>query len=154
LLLIFYNSLKKSISKRKKSNFIRFFICNSVDLCKTSNLQTPQNNTITNQQSVEIMKKQILSLALIAVLGLSVQSCNKKEATTDPKEDLTIGNKVDSLANKLEKATDSAATKMEKAADSLKADAEKGAKKIEEAAKKVKEGAKKTADDVKETLKK
>jgi hypothetical protein len=100
------------------------------------------------------MKKQILSLALIAVLALSVQSCNKKEATTEAKEELTIGNKVDSLANDIEKATDSAATKIEKAKDSLKADAEKGAKKIEDAAKKVKEGAKKTADDVKETLKK
>lgn len=123
-------------------------------MCRTLHLQTPRNNPITNQQSVEIMKKQFLSLALIAILGLSVQSCNKKEATTEPTEELTIGNKVDSLANKIEKASDSAATKIEKAADSLKSDAEKGAKKIEDAAKKAKEGVSKTAADVKETLKK
>ncbi len=140
--------------QRKNLNFISLFSCNSVDLCRTFNLQTPRNNTITNQQLVEIMRKQILSLALIAILGLSVQSCNKKETTAEPTEDLTIGNKVDSLANNIEKAGDSAVTKIEKAADSLKSDAEKGAKKIEEAAKKAKEGVKKTAADVKETLKK
>ncbi len=122
-----------------------------------------------------IMKKQILSLAVIALLAFAVQSCEKKEPK--PAEDeLTLGNKVDTLTTDIEQAKDSAVIKAEnaaakakaasenaaqdvkdattKAADDVKDATKKGAQKVENAAKAAKDGTVKTAKDVNEALKK
>ena len=110
------------------------------------------------------MKKQILSLAVVALLAFAVQSCDKKE--TKPAEDeLTLGNKVDSLTTDIEEVKDSAVIKTEKAAedvkdatqkaaDDVKEAAEKAAEKAEAAAKAAKDGTVKTAKEVNEELKK
>ena len=99
------------------------------------------------------MKKQILSLAIVALLAFAVQSCDKKE--TKPAEDeLTLGNKVDSLTTDIEEVKDSAVTKTEKAAEDVKEAAKKAADKAEAAAKAAKDGTVKTAKEVNEELKK
>ncbi|MBS7233168.1 hypothetical protein KHA90_19290 [Flavobacterium psychroterrae] len=110
------------------------------------------------------MKKQILSLAVIALLAFAVQSCEKKEPK--PAEDeLTLGNKVDTLTTDIEQAKDSAVIKAENAAAKAKAASEnaaqdvkdatkKGAQKVENAAKAAKDGTVKTAKEVNEALKK
>lgn len=110
------------------------------------------------------MKKQILSLAIVALLAFAVQSCEKKEPKPT-EEELTLGNKVDTLTTDIKEAKDSAVTKVEdaatdvkdatkKAADDVKAATEKGAKKVEDAAKAAKDGTVKTAKDVNDALKK
>lgn len=117
------------------------------------------------------MKKQILSLAVIALLAFTVQSCEKKEPK--PGEDeLTLGNKVDTLTTDIEEVKDSAVIKAEdaaakakdaaqdvkdattKAAEDVKAATKKGAEKVENAAKAAKDGTVKTAKEVNEALKK
>ncbi|KAF2327249.1 hypothetical protein [Flavobacterium daemonense] len=121
------------------------------------------------------MKKQILSLAVVALLAFAVQSCDKKEPKpTD--EELTLGNKVDSLTTDIKEVKDTAVSKTEKAAqdvkdatkkaaddveDATKKAAEdvkdatkKGAKKVENVAKAAKDGTVKTAKEVNEALKK
>lgn len=99
------------------------------------------------------MKKQILTLAVIALLTFAVQSCEKKEPK--PAEDeLTLGNKVDSLTTDIEEVKDSAVTKTEKAAEDVKDATKKGAEKVENAAKAAKDGTVKTAKEVNEALKK
>jgi hypothetical protein len=121
------------------------------------------------------MKKQILSLALIALLGFTAQSCGDKKETK-PEEELTLGNKVDTLTNDIEEVKDSAVVKAEnaatnakeasenavqdakdatkKAAEDVKAATKKGADKVEAAAKAAKDGTVKTAKEVNEALKK
>jgi len=110
------------------------------------------------------MKKQILSLAVVALLAFTVQSCEKKEPKPAD-EELTIGNKVDSLATDVKEVKDSAVIKTEdaakdvkdatkKAAEDVKDATEKGAKKVENAAKAVKDGTVKTAKEVDAALKK
>lgn len=120
-------------------------------------------NIVSTQKKL-IMKKQILSLAVIALLAFGVQSCEKKEPK--PTEDeLTLGNKVDSLATDIDEVKDTAVTKVEdaakdvkdatkKAAEDVKNATEKGAKKVEEAAKAAKDGTVKTAKEVNDALKK
>lgn len=110
------------------------------------------------------MKKQILSLAVVALLAFGVQSCEKKEPK--PGEDeLTLGNKVDTLTTDIEQAKDSAVIKAEnaaadakeatkKTAEEVKEASQKAADKAEAAAKAVKDGTVKTAKDVNEALKK
>lgn len=110
------------------------------------------------------MKKQILSLAVVALLAFAVQSCDKKE--TKPGEDeLTLGNKVDTLTTDIEQAKDSAVIKAENAAakakeasqnaaQDVKEAAVKAADKAEAAAKAAKDGTVQTAKDVNEALKK
>jgi len=110
------------------------------------------------------MKKQILSLAVVALLAFAVQSCEKKE--NKPAEDeLTLGNKVDSLTTDIKEVKDSAVSKAEsaatkakdatkKAANDVEAAAKKGAEKVENAAKAAKDGTVKTAKEVNEALKK
>lgn len=110
------------------------------------------------------MKKQILSLAVVALLAFAVQSCEKKEPK--PAEDeLTLGNKVDSLTTDIKEVKDSAVIKTEnaaqdvkdatkKAADDVKDATKKGAEKVENAAKAAKDGTVKTAKDVNDALKK
>ena len=121
------------------------------------------------------MKKQILSLAAVALLAFSVQSCgDKKETPAD--DNLTIGNKVDTLATDITEVKDSAVSKTESAAQDVKdatkkaADdvenaakktatdvkdaTKKGAQKVENAAKAAKDGTVKTAKEVNEALKK
>jgi len=61
------------------------------------------------------MKKQILSLAVVALLAFGVQSCEKKE-TKPADEELTLGNRVDSLTTDIEEVKDSAVSKAESAA--------------------------------------
>ncbi len=111
-----------------------------------------------------IMKKQILSLAVVALLAFGVQSCDKKEPKP-AEEELTLGNKVDSLTTDIKEVKDSAVTKTEKAAQDVKEATEKaaadvknatkkGADKVEAAAKAAKDGTVKTAKDVDEALKK
>ncbi|MEL1253186.1 hypothetical protein AAEO57_05335 [Flavobacterium sp. DGU38] len=110
------------------------------------------------------MKKQILSLAVIALLAFGVQSCEDKKATK-PEEELTLGNKVDSLTTDIEEVKDSAVSKTEnaaedvksatqKAAEDVKDATKKGAEKVEAAAKAAKDGTVQTAKDVNEALKK
>jgi hypothetical protein len=99
------------------------------------------------------MKKQILSLALVALLSLTVQSC-KKEEPKPTEEELTLGNKVDSLTTDIKEVKDTAVTKVEDAAKDVKEATEKGAKKVEAAAKAAKDGTVKTAKDVNDALKK
>lgn len=92
------------------------------------------------------MKKQILSLAVVALLAFAVQSCEKKEPK--PAEDeLTLGNKVDSLTTDIKEVKDSAVTKTEAAAQDVKDATKKAADDVENAAKK-------TATDVKDATKK
>ena len=69
------------------------------------------------------MKKQILSLAVIALLAFAVQSCEKKENKT-AEDELTLGNKVDSLTTDIKEVKDSAVSKAENAAAKAK-DAQK-----------------------------
>ncbi|MET0945042.1 MAG: hypothetical protein ABWY22_06520, partial [Flavobacterium sp.] len=95
------------------------------------------------------MKKQILSLAVVALLAFAVQSCEKKEPK--PGEDeLTLGNKVDTLTTDIEQAKDSAVIKAENAAANAKEASENAAQDVKEATTKaaqdVKEAAKKAAD--------
>ncbi|KLT68626.1 MULTISPECIES: hypothetical protein [Flavobacterium] len=110
------------------------------------------------------MKKQILSLAVVALLAVTVQSCGDKKETK-PEEELTLGNKVDSLTTDLEEVKDSAVSKTEdaaqdvkdatkKAADDVKDATKKGADKVEAAAKAAKDGTVKTAKEVDAALKK
>lgn len=110
------------------------------------------------------MKKQILSLAIIALLAFAVQSCEKKEPKP-AEEELTLGNKVDSLTTDIKEVKDSAVIKTEsaaqdvkdatkKAAEDVKDATKKGAEKIENAAKAAKDGTVKTAKEVNEALKK
>ncbi|QSB26616.1 hypothetical protein [Flavobacterium sp. CLA17] len=110
------------------------------------------------------MKKQILSLALVALLGFTAQSCGDKKETK-PEEELTLGNKVDTLTNDIEQVKDSAVIKAENAAakakeasqnavQDVKDATKKGADKVEAAAKAAKDGTVKTAKDVNEALKK
>lgn len=99
------------------------------------------------------MKKQILSLAVVALLAFSVQSCGDKKETK-PEDELTLGNKVDSLTTDIEEVKDTIAVKAENAAEKAKAATEKGAKKVEAAAKAAKDGTVQTAKDVNEALKK
>jgi ElaB/YqjD/DUF883 family membrane-anchored ribosome-binding protein len=109
------------------------------------------------------MKKQILSLAVIALLAFAVQSCGDKELK--PKEDnLTLGNKVDSLTTDIEEVKDTAVVKVENAASEAKEATNKTVEEVKDAAKKtaadVKEASQKAADkaetakDVNEALKK
>lgn len=93
-----------------------------------------------------IMKKQILSLAVIALLALAVQSCKKEEPKLT-EEELTIGNKVDTLATDIKEIKDTAVTKTEGAAQDVKDATKKAADDVENAAKK-------TATDVKDATKK
>jgi hypothetical protein len=99
------------------------------------------------------MKKQILSLAVVALLAFSVQSCGDKKETK-PEDELTLGNKVDSLTTDIEEIKDTIAVKAENAAEKTKAATEKGAEKVEAAAKAAKDGTVQTAKDVNEALKK
>ncbi|WP_163408633.1 hypothetical protein [Flavobacterium ajazii] len=110
------------------------------------------------------MKKQILSLAVIALLAFGVQSCGDKKETK-PEEELTLGNKVDSLTTDIEEVKDSAVSKTEnaaedvkeatkKAAEDVKDATKKGAEKVEAAAKAAKDGTVQTAKNVNEALKK
>ncbi|MWB95265.1 hypothetical protein GON26_12920 [Flavobacterium sp. GA093] len=111
------------------------------------------------------MKKQILSLALIALVAFSVQSCGDKKEETKAEEELTLGNKVDSLTTDIEQAKDTAVTKVEnaaedvkdatkKAAEDVKDATKKAAEKAEAAAKAAKDGTVQTAKDVDAALKK
>lgn len=121
------------------------------------------------------MKKQILSLAVVALLAFAVQSCKKEEPKLT-EEELTLGNKVDTLTTDLKEIKDTAVIKTEAAAQDVKdatkkaaADVEnaakktatdvkdatkKGAEKVEGAAKAAKDGTVKTAKEVNEALKK
>ena len=110
------------------------------------------------------MKKQILSLAVVALLAFAVQSCEKKEPK--PGEDeLTLGKKVATLTTDIEEVKDSAVIKAENAAanakeasqnavQDVKEASQKAATKAEAAAKAAKDGTVKTAKDVNEALKK
>ena len=60
-----------------------------------------------------------MSLAVIALLAFAVQSCEKKENKT-AEDELTLGNKVDSLTTDIEEVTDSAVSKAEGAAAKAK----------------------------------
>jgi hypothetical protein len=64
------------------------------------------------------MKKQILSLAVVALLAFAVQSCEKKEKPAE--DELTLGNKVDTLTTDIQEVKDSAVIKTEKAAEDVK----------------------------------
>lgn len=110
------------------------------------------------------MKKQILSLAVVALLAFSVQSCGDKKETK-PEDELTLGNKVDSLTTDIEEVKDTVIVKAENAAEEAKAKTKetveevkdatkKGAEKVEAAAKAAKDGTVQTAKDVNEALKK
>ncbi|MEO8237995.1 MAG: hypothetical protein ABI793_02825 [Flavobacterium sp.] len=99
------------------------------------------------------MKKQILSLAIVALLAFSVQSCGDKKET-NPEDNLTLGNKVDSLTTDIEEVKDTAVVKAENAAQNVKDATKKGAEKVEAAAKAAKDGTVQTAKDVNEALKK
>lgn len=93
------------------------------------------------------MKKQILSLAVIALLAFAVQSCGDKKEETKAEDELTLGNKVDSLTTDIQQVRDSAVIKAENAAAKAK---EASQNTIQE----VKDATKKTADEVKEASKK
>ena len=120
------------------------------------------------------MKKQILSLAIVALLAFAVQSCEKKEPKPG-EEQLTLGNKVDTLTTDIQQARDSAVIRAEnaaakakeasqntiqevkdatqKTAAEVKEASRKAAAKAEAAAKAAKDGTVKTANDVNEALK-
>lgn len=95
------------------------------------------------------MKKQILSLALVALLAFTVQSCEKKEPKPG-EEELTLGNKVDSLTTDIQQVRDSAVIKAENAAAKAKEASQNTMQEVKDASKKtvdeVKEASKKTAD--------
>jgi len=103
------------------------------------------------------MKKQILSLAVVALLAFAVQSCEKKEPK--PGEDeLTLGNKVDTLTTDIEEVKDSTVIKAENAAANAKEASQNAVQDVKDATKKtandVENAAKKTATDVKEASQK
>jgi len=104
-----------------------------------------------------IMKKQILSLAVVALLAFGVQSCEKKEPKP-AEEELTLGNKVDSLTTDIKEVTDTSVSKAESAAAKAKDATENAASDVKDATKKaandVENAAKKTATDVKDATKK
>lgn len=93
------------------------------------------------------MKKQILSLAVVALLAFAVQSCGDKKEPKPADEELTLGNKVDSLTTDIEEVKDSAVSKTESAAQDVKDATKKAADDVETATKKA-------ADDVKDATKK
>ena len=91
------------------------------------------------------MKKQILSLAVIALLAFGVQSCEDKKANK-PEDELTLGNKVDSLTSDIEEVKDSAVVKAENAAEKAKAATEEAKEKTKETIEDVKDATKKGAE--------
>lgn len=99
------------------------------------------------------MKKQVTSLALIALLGFTTQSC-KKEADKSEDMELTPGQKLDTMIDTMKAEKDTAAMKIDTTMADIKNATKKGVNAVEGAAKDVKKEVEKTADGISKEMKK